>query len=299
MKRLNIGKNLSILILTIAVFFSCTNSVNAAFISAYPPAFSWDYVKATAFGSGTFNPWYALDPSGSLTGAVNYQTWSPAGGYFTDQRFHIDLGSEKIIKRIYYENGHYFGTLTDSGAKNFTFWGSNSDTSFQNYSDYNDDTGWTQIPTSVSYFDQHVASDIADSKYISVTNSTAYRYYAFKFTDNYGNADWFFIRRIELQTEVLDPTPTPTDTPTPTPTDTPTPTPTSIPTIAPTAKKINICHYIAGFKRWNALQISINAWPAHQFFGAAGYRDYLYSGPLSSNGKPAPRAGEKWCLDQQ
>ena len=294
MKNLNLSRKLSILILTVAVFFGCIDPVNASFTSEYPPAFTFDYIKAGAFGEEFF-PWYAVDPSKSFIGEVNYRSWAPS--FPVNQRFHIDLGTAKIIKRIYYENGHFYGGTTDSGAKNFTFWGSNSDNSFLAFSDYNADTDWTQLVTNQSTFDRHIDSDIADPKYISVTNSTPYRFYAFKFADNYGHTKFLIIRRIELQTEVPDPTATPTDTPTPTPTDTPSPTPT--PTVALKTDKINICHYIAGFKRWNALQISINAWPAHQFFGAAGYRDYLYSGPLSSNGKPAPRTGEKWCLDQQ
>ncbi len=41
---------------------------------------------------------------------------------------------------------------------------------------------------------------MADPKYITVTNSTAYRYYAFKFADAYGSIYYMGVRRIELQT---------------------------------------------------------------------------------------------------
>jgi len=125
-------------------------------------------------------------------------SWIAASNSITNQRFHIDLGLVKVIDRIYYENLHYFGTITNAGVKNFTFWGSNS------VSDFNDlvyahDGTWTQLTTNVSQFDEHIASDQEDPKYISVTNTTAYRYYAFKFANNWGSTSLMGIRRIELQ----------------------------------------------------------------------------------------------------
>jgi hypothetical protein len=109
------------------------------------------------------------------------------------------LGKAKVVKRIYYENSHSSGGATNTGVNNFTLWGSNSADSFAELT-YGTDTGWTQIATAQSIFDRHVAVNQADPKYITVTNSTAYRYYAFKFADNYGNADSMGCRRIELQT---------------------------------------------------------------------------------------------------
>jgi hypothetical protein len=78
-------------------------------------------------------------------------------------------------------------------------WGSNNLTSFNDLT-YADDAGWTQI-TNVSQteFDQHVPSDIADPKYISVTSSVPYQYYAFKFADTWGNNTYLGVRRIVLQ----------------------------------------------------------------------------------------------------
>ena len=58
--------------------------------------------------------------------------------------------------------------------------------------------------TYVSYyatFDQHVALDQADAKYILVTNVVPYQYYAFKIANNYGSVSFLAVRRIELQTE--------------------------------------------------------------------------------------------------
>lgn len=166
-----------------------------SYSSVYPPAQSDTYVKATTKWSESYWPYFATDPTKSLIGSRLENSW--LANTTTNQRFHIDLGSAKVIKRIYYENYHNYGDLTTMGVENFTFWGSNIAASFNNLT-YSTDTGWTQLTTSQSTFDQHVALDQADPKYITVTNTTAYRYYAFKFADNYGSTS-MGVRRIELQ----------------------------------------------------------------------------------------------------
>jgi hypothetical protein len=165
--------------------------------STYPPAYNDTYVKATTYYSVNQHAYLTADPTNILTGTENSHEWLSANLSVTEQRFHIDLGTATVVPRIYYENGHNSGTITDEGAKNFTFWGSNTAASFAELT-YGTDTGWTQLTTSQGTFDQHVAADQADPKYITVTNTTAYQYYAFKFADNWGNASYMGVRRIEL-----------------------------------------------------------------------------------------------------
>jgi len=124
---------------------------------------------------------------------------TPGSAYLTNQRFHIDLGSAKIIRRIYYENYHNSGVEYDRGAKNFTFWGSNNAAAFAELT-YTVDTNWTQLTIASSIFALHVASDTIDPRYIAVNNIVAFRYYAIKIADNYLGS-FLGIRRIELQTE--------------------------------------------------------------------------------------------------
>jgi len=169
------------------------------YTSQYPPAHSDTYVKSTTKYDTNYWAYYATDPAKSLTGTEEANCWTSGSGVTTNQRFHIDLGSGKIIRRIYYENWHSSGDYTNRSAQNFTFWGSNTAGSFADLN-YTNNTGWTQLTTNQSTFDEHVAADQADPKYITVTNSIAYRYYAFKFADNYGGA-LIGIRRVELQTE--------------------------------------------------------------------------------------------------
>jgi hypothetical protein len=172
----------------------------STFTSHYPPAFSDTYVKTTSKFSTTFEPWFTTNPLLSLTGAFNNNQWLAVNETITNQRFHIDLGSAKIIKRIYYENGHSSGSSTWIGIQNFTLWGSNEASAFAELT-YGTDTNWTQLTTAQSTFDIHTGSDVADPKYIAVTNTTAYRYYAFKFADTWSTTDYMGIRRLVLQTE--------------------------------------------------------------------------------------------------
>ena len=170
------------------------------YTSQYPPAHNDTYVKATSYYSTICYPYDATNPANSLTGVLNNNSWLSDNTNNANQRFHIDLGSGKVINRIYYENFHHSGGETDRGTQNFTFWGSNEATAFAELT-YATDTDWTQLTISQSTFDEHTGSDIADPKYITVTNSTAYRYYAVKCANNYGDVGFLGIRRIELQTE--------------------------------------------------------------------------------------------------
>ncbi|GAI12824.1 unnamed protein product, partial [marine sediment metagenome] len=94
--------------------------------SQYPPAQSDTYVKATTYTYADYAPWLATDPTKVLTGLDEGNSWMAEIDVITNQRFHIDLGSAKIIRRIYYENYHCQGSYTIGGVKNFTFWGSNT-----------------------------------------------------------------------------------------------------------------------------------------------------------------------------
>lgn len=167
------------------------------YTSVYPPAYSDTYVKATSKYNTSYWSYYACDPTNSLTGTRAGNSW--LASTITDRRFHINLGSAKSIYRIYYENAHHSGTEPNTGCKNFTFWGSNSATAFADLV-YANDADWERIFTDITQMEEHVANDQADPKYIYVISGVnEYRYYAFKFADNWGDDAYIGIRRIELQ----------------------------------------------------------------------------------------------------
>jgi len=189
------------LVLILLLLFAITISVMALTYTSQYPTHDDDHVKATTKNSEDLQPYYTTDPTKPLTGAYTNNCWVSLDGEYDEQRFHIDLGSAKIIRRIYYENGHVNGAYTDRAPENFTFQGSNTGSGTFDDLVYANDEGWTNLTTSQSTFDEHIASDEADPKYITVTNTTAYRYYAFKFADNYKGDRYMAVRRIELQTE--------------------------------------------------------------------------------------------------
>lgn len=192
-----------VLPLILILFLTFTFSGFVIDYTSQYPTHDDDHVKATTKYSTSYWSYFATDPAKSLTGDSGGVAWVSVSGTNTNQRFHIDLGSGKVIKRIYYENYHATGSFTNAGVNNFTFWGSNTEASFLELT-YGTDTGWTQITPAQSTFDEHTGANEADPKYITVTNSTAYQYYAFKFADNHTNSGYMGVRRIELQIEDVE-----------------------------------------------------------------------------------------------
>lgn len=164
--------------------------------SLYPPAQNGTYVLATSESDASHHVYCCTDPTKSLTGAATDVSWASAHSTTPNNRLHIDLGTVKVIARIYYENYHSSGGSTTSGAKDFTLWGSNTAAAFADTT-YATDTNWTQLTLSSSTFLEHVALDQADPHYINVTPSSGYRYYAVKMSSGYEHYNG--LRRIELQ----------------------------------------------------------------------------------------------------
>ena len=176
-----------------------------SYTSQYPPAHSDTYVKATSYYAGDVHyPYFGTDPALSVIGSWVYNSWLTANTVVTNQRFHIDLGSSKIIKRIYYENAHTTGSQSNAGVQNFTLWGSNIGAGSFDDLVWGNDEGWTELTVAQNTMDRHIVANQADPKYIVVTNTTAYRYYALKCADNYGSGTLLGFRRIELQTEDVE-----------------------------------------------------------------------------------------------
>ena len=168
------------------------------YTDVYPVAYSKNYVNTTSDYGVNYEGFLATDISKNLLGTWTATTWLSTTT--TNQKFIIDIGTAKIIRRIYYSNGHHLGGYTDRGVKNFTVYGSNSTSTIINAS-YTNDVGLSQILTYNLSFEQHVSSDVADIDALLLNNSIAYRYYIFKFSNNYGAADVQALRRIVLQTQ--------------------------------------------------------------------------------------------------
>ena len=165
------------------------------YTSQYPPAHNSTYVKATT-AYPEFLPHFGTNPALSVIGSSQYNAWV-SDAVATNQRFHIDLGSAKIIRRLYFQNYHNSGDDLGNGAKNFTLQGSNNASSFAELT-YDTNTGWTDI--SLDILAVHSSTDQSEPQYFLTGNETEYRYYALKFPNNYGGG-YLGFRRLELQTE--------------------------------------------------------------------------------------------------
>lgn len=171
----------------------------ATYTSQYPPAHNADHVKASSVYGATFQPYFATDPSRPVVGVSSNNAWVSASGLFTNQKFSVDLGTDAIVRRLYFENYHYSGSYTNNGSKTVTVYGTNSAAAFAN-TDYSDLTDLVELDT----FDipPHVASNVADPFYYELSsNATAYRYYVLRIASNNGGSSFIAFRRVEFQTE--------------------------------------------------------------------------------------------------
>jgi len=172
---------------------------STSFMSQYPPALTTNYVKATSVLHATnYAAHLACSTSTSLVDAAILNSW--VANNKVNQRFHINIGIVRILKQFMYENYHDYGTYTNRGVRHFTLWGSNDDNAFADLV-YSHDTNWTELVCSQNTFDEHAEIGTSDPKYITVTNVIGYKYYAFKFADNYGESDYMGLRRLVLMIE--------------------------------------------------------------------------------------------------
>jgi hypothetical protein len=172
--------------------------------NVYPPVQNGTYVQATTtYANARYMPYFCTDPTKpDLTTAQIDISWLTAVNVYANQRFHIDLGDAKVVTNVRYVNGHNgnLDATIETGVENFTFWGSNSSASFAELT-YGTDTGWTQLPavdaitglTKLTKFD-------GSEEFLNVTNTTPYRYYAFKFVNCWGGVQAYMsVRRLELR----------------------------------------------------------------------------------------------------
>jgi len=160
-----------------------------------PPGPGDSTVKATSQYNNTgYKAQNALNKRLSLTGSHAKRQWLSANGTNTNQRVNIDMGVSYVVDKLVLENGHHNGGTLIQGIKNFTLQGSNSSSAFNDTSWTA--SGWTNIGVSQTAA-KHTANDQSDPQTFTFTNSTAYRYYSLKVSDNYGGA-YMGIRDVKL-----------------------------------------------------------------------------------------------------
>ncbi len=186
-------------ILTIILCFFCTSVYGQTYTTQDPIAFNTTTCRSTTDNGADRRAHFNVDPALALIEGGSSVAWLAPNT--TNQRFHIDLNTAKIIRRIKYDNSHESGSLTNRGTNNFVFQGSNIGSGTFDDLVFANDEGWTNLTVVQSTFDEHTAANTTDTKFILVTNEVEFRYYAFKFADNHGDGSFMGGRNINLQTE--------------------------------------------------------------------------------------------------
>jgi hypothetical protein len=164
-------------------YSSSSSSDYCPYYESVYPTLDTDHVKATSKFSTSFQPWYTCDPSKPLIGNWNGNEWlSAATGDSspqTNQKFNIDLGSQIVVKRIYYENAISDvgdGWNSCAGVKDYNFYGTNDVDAFNNTT-YSNTTNLVLLKSGT--FVRHPDSAVEDPHYIQVKNGNSYQYYVF------------------------------------------------------------------------------------------------------------------------
>ena len=167
------------------------------FVPIYPVTRDTNGVKSTSTVGAGYEGWRATNPLFSVQGTSGSATWLASST--TNQKLNVDLGRAEACSRIRIENWHHFGAITDRGIRNFTVYGTNEATAFNNttYADTNDLT-----ELGVYEAREHSADSLSEPEYFYFENETAYRYYILRIADNWGHGLQLGVRRVEFQKDI-------------------------------------------------------------------------------------------------
>jgi len=157
------------------------------------PRNSATYALATSETAG-YEAFEAVNRSNLVVaGAVN-GAWLSASSSNANQKFNVDLGSAKIIKKLALDN-YINGTSTDTdiGIQNFLVYGTNNSAAFNNTT-YANTADLTLLGTFAAT--EHIAIQNSDVQVFDLTNSVAYRYYVVRVADNHGDSGNIGFRRL-------------------------------------------------------------------------------------------------------
>lgn len=163
-----------------------------------PPLVSADLCNVTTSAGDLYAAWRMLPKWTRKIGSSRGMSWLSGYNHASNQRINIDFGRKVVLTKLEIDNYHHNGAQTDKGIKNFKVQGSNSSSSFDDATFVS--TGWTDVETGLQA-SQHTGSDVEDTEeFIFSANSppvvTAYRYWSVVITDNWGNANYMGIRRL-------------------------------------------------------------------------------------------------------
>jgi hypothetical protein len=285
------------------LFLLPSNKVFATTYTSQIPSLDGTHVRDNSHYDGSYVGLNAADPSKSLTGSYTNTSWVSA--YPTPEKIMIqyDLGSILQISRLYYENLHDSGY--PKSILNFELWATNDVTKWNNGTTYAYvSANWTQISTTTTALEPHVASDITDPKYVYTTGTPSYEYWTLVGTsfDTLGLVV-SGLRRLEFQTADAEPTPTITPTPSasPTPTITPTPTPNPGYYIPPSEESsscsVSLFDSVGGNQYYEIRNFSAQNIKQIDFYGSFCWPGTVSCGFGYTQGSSGINLSDDWYID--
>lgn len=152
-------------------------------------------VRATTYNSNIqFSPFYVFDVNTSLINEHFNNSWSSVLHVFHNQKILVDFGNKFILKKVRYNNFHFYGDVTDRGVKNVELYGSNI-SGVMGIGNFFDITALNLIWR--GEFNRHTAGNAPQLFDIDLKdNEDEYQYYVLRFFDTYGSNIVMQMRRI-------------------------------------------------------------------------------------------------------
>jgi len=166
--------------------------LSGQYAESYPAIFDTTTARATnALVAG--HPYTAIDPTKLLTGDYsNYNGWVTDSGYTTNLKFNVNFATAIIAKGLYLENNHHSGAITNTGVQSCILYGSNDANDYLDTTYANVSGTMTELTSFTAT--EHISQNSSHPQYVFFTNTTAYRYYILRITNNLGGARTGFRR---------------------------------------------------------------------------------------------------------
>lgn len=177
-----------------------TDIVVPNFTSIIVNPLSEETVLATTNLNTSYKAYYSCDPNRLLTGTWSGIQWLSLGGQVTNQKFNVTLPEPTVPRRIKIDNSHSNGGSYNTGVKDVTFYGTNSEVAFNNV-DYDDITDLTEIGT--LEIRMHGAVNAADTTWYDLDGREPFKYMVLRCATNHGNTSYMGIRSIEFQADPM------------------------------------------------------------------------------------------------
>jgi len=156
------------------------------------------YVAATSADTN-HDVEFGINPTLSKIGVSTNVAWRSTSA--TNQKYNIDLGAELVSGGFKMWRYHETGANTNVGVQNYELYASNTASVLVDVT-YASLANLTLITSGA--ISQHPGSDIESIETVTFSSPQKYRYYVFRFADNYGNGTNLGFRHVEITADLAN-----------------------------------------------------------------------------------------------